>query len=69
MTAAIQTLQQHRQTPGKGLAFKAIRKNGIWVVTALVCGEVEHFDGRTLGQALRKLVAEPSRTVHTQVVA
>ncbi len=44
-----------------GLVFKAIRKDGLWVITAIVRGAVEEFAGRTFAQAAALLAREIAR--------
>lgn len=66
MTAAIRVFQQALIAPNKipfrGLVFKAIRKDGLWVITALVRGQVEEFAGRRLIDATTLLARELART-------
>lgn len=66
MTAATRVFQQALIAPNKapfrGLVFKAIRKNGLWVVTAPIRGEVEEFAGKRLIDATALLAREIENT-------
>jgi len=35
------------------MAFKAIRKDGLWIITAVIHGRVEEFAGKRLRQAIQ----------------
>ena len=41
--------------------MKAIRENGLWVITAIVGGSVEEFAGKRLGDAIALLVRAQER--------
>lgn len=50
----------------KGLVFKAIRKDGLWVVTAIVRGQVEEFPGRRLIDATTLLAQALAKHTNPQ---
>ena len=41
--------------------MKAIRENGLWVITAIVGGSVEEFAGKSLSDAIALLVRAQER--------
>lgn len=53
----------------KGLVFKAIRKNGLWVVTAIVRGQVEEFTGRGFIDATAQLTRALAKHTNPQEMA
>lgn len=66
MTAATRVFQQALIAPNKapfrGLVFKAVRKYGLWVITAIVWGEVQEFVGKRLIDATALLAREIENT-------
>lgn len=42
--------------------MKAIRENGLWVITAIVGGSVEEFAGKRLGDAIALLKRAQERS-------
>lgn len=53
----------------KGLVFKAIRKDGLWVVTAIVRGQVEEFSGRKFIDATALLARALAKRANPQEMA